>query len=236
MNALSQPESDRTHPGEALDFAERMLLAYSIGFAAMQKHVRTLQAEFALFEDPLERSYWLSRTEFLLGWLAGSAGNRRSAVLHYRRAVDLSVETLRMREFSDTYRVFADATGQLLTHRGILYQLSHGIRARDAALRAVELDWNNLRAHISLGAWYTNAPELAGGNPRYAVEILERVILHPEARDSEHFLAHAFRALASEEVEDHDGARESYFAARSLFPGNPLLPRIAAELELHEQV
>lgn len=234
MNSGLQREFDAEKPEHALRSAERMLLAYTTGFANMQQRLHALRETLSHLEDPLERSYWLSRIEFLLGWLAGSAGSRRTAIDHYQRTANHAFAALTVREFSDAYRLFADATGQLMTLRGIFYQLTNGTRARDAALRAVELDWNNRRAHISVGAWYMNAPELAGGTPRYAVEILTQVALQREAQDIERFLAHGFRALACEEIQDHEAAEHSYYAALALFPENPWLPQIAAELELPE--
>lgn len=198
----------------------------------MEKHLLDLRKDLSYFDDRLEQSYWLSRSEFLIGSLRRAIDDRRTAISHFERAVYFAGDAVTNRAFSDGYRSLADALGQLLTLRGLVYQITHGLQARDAMLRALDLDWDNRRAHISAGAWYLNAPEVAGGNVEYAIEILTHTTADPRADDVERFLANGFLALACEELNERTQARQAYERAREIFPRNPWLTLIASELEI----
>ncbi len=222
----------RRNPGRAIQSAERMILGYERGYTLMEQHLLELRREFSYFDDRLEQSYWLSRSEFLIGSLRRTIDDRRTAVSHFEKAVYFAEDAVTRRVFSDGYRSLADALGQLLTLRGLIYQITHGLKTRDAVLQALDLDWDNRRAHISAGAWYLNAPEVAGGNVEYAVEILTQLTADPHADDIERFLANGFLALACEEVNERARAREAYAGASTIFPNNPWLRHIAEELEI----
>ncbi|MFP4644244.1 MAG: hypothetical protein ACLFM0_07805 [Spirochaetales bacterium] len=232
MSGSPTTDHAREHPGEAVQTAERMVLRYERGYTSMNEHLLELRSEFSYFDDRVEQAYWMSRSEFLIGSLRRAIDDRKTAVTHFEKAVYFAGDAIRRQRFSDAYRCLADALGQLLTLRGLVYQISHGLQARDAVLRALELDWTNRRAHISAGAWYLNAPVVAGGDVDYATEILAQVVADPQASDIERFLADGFLALAYEEVNERARAREAYGRALEMFPRNPWLSYIASELEI----
>ncbi len=231
MAGLPWVTSARNSPGEAVNRAEQMVLRYEAGYTYMQETLLNLRRELSFFHDPLEQSYWMARAEFLLGGLTRSIGDRRGADALFQRSLHFAEEALARREFSDGFRILADSLGQLLTLRGILFQLSNGLRARDAAIMALELDWSNLRAHVSVGAYYLNAPEVAGGDVEYATTILANVIADRRSNQIERFLAYGFLALGYDELDDRRRAHESYREAAQIFPRNPWLTSVADEIE-----
>lgn len=232
MSEPLEPGFARRSPNLELYRAEQMVLRYEVGYTFMHSHLLELRRDLSFFSDRLEQSYWLARAEFLLGSLQRSIQDRRSAIDHFDRAVYFAADAVGRREFSDGFRVLADSLGQLLTLRGIVYQLSQGLRARDAAIEALELDWDNLRAHISAGAWYLNAPEVAGGDVEYAADILEQVVTAANVNEVERFLACSFLARTSQELDERRKAQAYYFDAYEIYPRNPWLKEIARELRI----
>ncbi len=231
MAELPRIDSARNTPGEVLNRAEEMVLRYEEGYTHMQEALLSLRRELSFFHDPLEQAYWMARAEFLLGSLKRSIGDRRAADAFFQRSLHFAEEALARREFSDGFRILADSLGQLLTLRGILFQLSNGLRARDAAIMALELDWSNLRAHVSVGAYYLNAPEVAGGDVEYATGILSNVVADKRSTAVERFLAYSFLALGYDELDERRRSHDSYRKAAEIFPRNPWLTSIAAEID-----
>lgn len=232
MAGLPGIDSARNSPGGAVSHAEEMVLRYEAGYTHMQETLLTLRRELSFFHDPLEQSYWMARAEFLLGALKRSIGDRRAADAFFQRSLHFAEEALARREFSDGFRILADSLGQLLTLRGLLFQLSNGLRARDSAIMALELDWNNRRAHISVGAYYLNAPEVAGGDVDYATSILANVVADRRSNDIERFLAYGFLALGYDDLDERRRSHEAYRQAAAIFPRNPWLTSIAGEIEI----
>ncbi|MFW6253253.1 MAG: hypothetical protein ACOC4F_04910, partial [bacterium] len=174
----------------------------------------------------------LGRIEMILGMQESLSRRRAAAVAHFVAARHYALDTLEQQEFSDAWRLLSDAIAQLLISRGPMFQFMYGMRARDAALRALDLDFSNIRAHIATAGWYLNAPSFAGGDVSYAVDILEQAGSSDTITRVEQFLVCGLLSYAYYENADSEYSAEFYTRALHLYPRSAWLKNIGESIEL----
>lgn len=219
-------------PFHEVNEAEELLARNEIGFTALNSHLLDMRSNAARIVHRLDRSYWLGRIEMILGMQQVLASQTGTAIRHFRAARHFALDTLEQQEFSDAWRLLSDAVGQLLLARGPLFQFMYGMRARDAALRALDLDFSNIRAHIAAAGWYLNAPSFAGGDVGYAVDILEQAGDAVDISRLEQFLVCSLLSYAYYESDESDYAIEFYTRAANLYPKSLWLRNIGRSIEL----
>lgn len=219
-------------PLGAVSEAEELLLNNQRGYSALNSHLLHLRSRAATIVHRMDRSYWLGRIEMVLGMQESLSRRRQAAVAHFLAARHYALDTLEQQEFSDAWRLLADAIGQLLLERGPVFQFLYGMRARDAALRALDLDFSNIRAHIAAAGWYLNAPSFAGGDVSYAVDILEQAGSSDTITRVEQFLVCGLLSYAYYENEDPEYSAEFYTRALHLYPHSAWLKNIGLSIEL----
>ncbi len=215
-----------------VDVAEELLVRNERGFSSLNSQLVDLRSRAAGIVHRMDRSYWLGRIEMLLGMQQTFVSHDRTAASHFLAARHYALDTLEQQEFSDAWRLLSDAMGQLLLIRGPVFQFLYGMKARDAALRALDLDFGNIRAHIAAAGWYLNAPSFAGGDTGHAVDILEQAGGTDNITKLEQFLVCCLLAYAYYESDATDYSVEFYKRALNLYPKSAWLKSIGRSIEL----
>ncbi|MFW5694629.1 MAG: tetratricopeptide repeat protein [Alkalispirochaeta sp.] len=195
--------------------------------ALLEDARRALQGE----SNRALRSYWIARTHLLLA----THYNQREQQGDAERQAELGFAAVedaldRDGEFSEGLRVQADLHAQMMFARGMFYMVRFGSEARRQAMRAMELDPDNIRARITVAGFYLNAPRVAGGDPEEGVAILEQALSTNPSNESLSFLI--LGLLAQTYIDDGDeSTAESYLRrAAEIYPTSPWIA------ELHDRI
>ena len=98
---------------------------------------------------PAARRLFPAMSEFLVGFAVLGNGSPELAREYFLRAVSGARAANEIEPSSEAYRLLADAHNQLLDTGSVAYKMFNAWRARDAAVRAVELDPGNpARPHL----------------------------------------------------------------------------------------
>ncbi len=214
----------------ALNRAKDLIYSESGSEEEIESLLHSAESAFGEVENDARRKYSLGRVYLLRGTFRNSQEESREAANALKEAISLAEEALDAEEFSEGYRLLADAHSQMMMARGILYMARHGDTARSAAFTSLELDPANPRAHISVAGYYLNAPPIAGGDPGKGIEILQRGISLESAGRSERFLMYLWLAEAHQEAGRKAQARAYLEEAREIFPGSPQVSELAARI------
>lgn len=232
---LAVPVAAQGSPGglAALEEAKALIYSQSGNEEEVEALLESANSTIEEIESPSRRAYNLGRLYLLRGTFFNIREESRRAAEALKEAIRYAEEALEQEEFSEGYRLLADAHSQMMMARGIFYMARHGETARAAALRSLELDKSNSRAHISVAGYYLNAPSIAGGDPEKGIEILQRGVSLESAGRSERFLMYLWLAETHQELGKIGEAREYLLQARRIFPQSPqvseLFGRIGSE-------
>lgn len=219
-------------PGEeALLEARELVYSQAGGIQEIDALLEKARAAFEEISDPALRLYSLGRVHLLRGTYYNSVENKRKASEALEEALAYAEEAVERREFSEGYRLLADAYSQMMMARGIFYMARHGESARDAAFRALKLGPENAKAHISVAGYYLNAPPIAGGDTEKGVELLREGVTLESAGRCDRFLMYLWLADAEEELGNGERAEVYFERAREIFPGSPQVVALENRLE-----
>lgn len=186
--------------------------------------------------------YYQSRIYLNRGFILMSAGRDREAQEYLEKSIELSQKALELidRELqtrdsegwehglnipalpegrgihSDLWRVLSDSYMYLFNFKGTLYQMSNGAKLRDYPQNALALNPENLRARLSRGLFFINAPAIGGGNDTKGIETLE-YLLNSE-NDLLRFQGLAWIGTAHLEEGNTQDAQDAFDAAERIFP------------------
>lgn len=211
--------------------ASELVYSESGTTAAIEALVSSATREARSIRDPAHRDYWLARLDLLMGIHYNQVEDDRRAERVLERGLDQIGRALEAAgEFSDGLRVRSDLHSQMMFSRGLFYMVRHGDEARDSALRALELDPQNLAARITVAGFYLNAPRMAGGDPAEGLRVLQAASIDAGLRDYERFLLAGFLADAALRLEDPDGARAYIDQAADIYPRSPWVAELRDRL------
>lgn len=216
-------EEGNTTAEAALREAKELVYSQRATETEFEALLRRAEEEFRGRGTPARRAYNLGRVSLLRGTYYNSVEEKRPAVNALEEAVGYAEEAVELEEFSEGYRLLADAHSQMMFARGLLYMARHGGTARDAAFKSLELDPENPLAHISVAGYYLNAPPVAGGDPERGIELLEAGINLSEVDRSDLFLMYLWLSDAYEERDDLQLARRYRLLAAEIYPDSPLM-------------
>jgi tetratricopeptide (TPR) repeat protein len=218
-------------PGDALLNQAKDLIYSQAGTEAMiQDLLGRARSAFEEIDTPALQSYSRGRAYLLHGTYHNSQQDKRKAAGELKEAIEHAETALQIEEFSEGYRLLADAHSQMMMARGILYMARHGDTSRSAAFRSLELDPTNPRAHISVAGYYLNAPAIAGGDPEKGIETLQRGISLEKGGPSERFLMYLWLAEAHQDLGMSAEALRYLGEARRIFPESPQVAALAARI------
>jgi tetratricopeptide (TPR) repeat protein len=177
------------------------------------------------------RDYWLSRAHLLRATQLNATGSSRPA----ERALASGFDRIRASldaagEYSEGLRVLSDLHSQMMISRGLFYMIRNGEEARDAALRALERDPTNIRAHVTVAGFYLNAPPMAGGDVAAGRDVLLDALARDPENTNQRFFILGWLALAYGELGESDVARRYYEQARAIYSASSWLTEIASEI------
>ena len=125
----------------------------------------------------LHKLYWMARAHFLLGWYYyHTTGNKKSAKKQWKIMLKYTEEALKIEEFSEGYRLRAEAISHLCMVTSVSWVLINGLRIKGNCEKALELNPNNAKAMFLLGASKTYPPSWFGGNTNKAIKILHKAL------------------------------------------------------------
>lgn len=224
MTAATVGAQEPREQGEAaLREAKELIYRQAVVGTELEALLRDAEEAFETAPPSSRRAYNLGRVYLLRGTYHNTVESKRPAISALEEALDYAENAIEKESFSEGYRLLADAHSQMMFSRGILYMARHGGTARDAALKALELDPKNPRAHISVAGFYLNAPPVAGGDPRRGIELLERGVELSRTDRSDRFLMYLWLSDAYEKQGDLDRARSYREQAARIYPDSPLV-------------
>lgn len=179
--------------------------------------------------DSALRAYWQARLALLRATWANQRDDARSAQRYAGEGFDAVEVALAGGEFSEGLRVHADLHSQMMFARGLVYMMRNGTAARDAALRALELDRRNAKAMISVAGYYLNAPPFVGGDPEVGQRILEEAAGLAGVPRTDRYVILGYLAAARAAAGDRSGARAAYTEAEAIYGPTAWLAEVAAE-------
>ena len=182
---------------------------------------------------PTELSdYWLSRLHLLTATWYNWRNESRRAQWELEEAFRNIDSALSQGDFSDGWRVFADANSQMAMARGFIYMIRHGEEVRNATLLALDLDPANIHANITAAGYYLNAPAFAGGDPARGLQLLEYALNLEEESEADRFLVLAWLSVGYAKEDDKQKARRYWYEALRIFPDSSFLQTIDEEYDL----
>lgn len=213
-----------------LERAEEAFFDESLPNAAVRQILERSLSAFAKLADPCVRAYWQGRVQYLYGFVEQADNQPEAAEGRFQRSLQLAESALRCGESSEVYRVMADAQAQLLVLNNLAYKMTHGQKAKQWVMRAVELDPGNVAAQLSLALYYKNAPRFAGGDEEQARRILHELEARGDLAKGERFSVNTWLGIAYSERKERDKARAYLVRAQAVYPGNTWLRELLAEL------
>ncbi len=188
------------------------------------------ERRFRRIGDPVERNYWIARTDLIRTIRYNQIGRRGAAERNARAGLKAIRDTLAEATFSEGLRVLSDLHAQMMMAKGLVYMVRNGSEARDAALEALERAPRNIKAQITVAGFLLNAPPMAGGDTEQARLVLERALAQEPASMNDRFLILGWLAQASHTLDDVEAAEQYFAEAFSIYPESEWLAEIGEEI------
>jgi len=223
-------------PG-GIEEGRRLLAAATDGFfdqsvdsPALRELLERSRSGFDGIQDRGLRLYWHAEVEYLLGFVEQAEERFEQAEERLEQGRDLIMESLRLGETSQAYRLLADTYAQLLILNGLLYKMSYGPKVREMAEEALRLDPGNVKARLTLALFYKNAPAIAGGSRRRSLSLLHMLEGEGTLERVDLFSVNAWLGIAYSESRNTAEARRYLQRALDVYPGNTWLRGMLSEL------
>ncbi|EEH00306.1 conserved hypothetical protein (plasmid) [Borreliella finlandensis] len=128
---------------------------------------------------------------------------------------------------SDAYRVLGDLNLSILKYtRGMkLVKISN--EAKNALIKSLEIDNENVFANISLATWYLYSPRIAGGSSKKAIEFLQKALKYSK-RNLEKYLTNVWLSQGYFQLKREKEYKMYLNKAKIIFPSG-LFHKIAIE-------
>ncbi len=117
-------------------------------------------------------------------------------------------------------RLYAECLGQLSTLKSLGYLMSHGSKVQPLAEEAIELDPNEIKAHLLLASRYIYSPGIWGGDPDKGIAMLENIArMDGPDREDRHDINVGI-GFAHTMAKRWDEALPYFRNAQNIYPGN----------------
>jgi tetratricopeptide (TPR) repeat protein len=126
----------------------------------------------------------------------------------------------------DAYHWYGVSLSLIIQAKGAITAISLGKTIKESFQKALELDPGHRRAMGGLGAWYLEAPAIAGGDIDKSIFYLSKAL----SLDPNYTLNYVYLARAYIKKKDYSAARDAL--RKCLAVKNPTLP---AEFYLHDE-
>jgi tetratricopeptide (TPR) repeat protein len=182
-------------------------------------------------EESQAKLYWQGRVFYIYGFFEQSENRREEAKNCFLSSQTLAEEALSFGEFSEGYRLLADAYAQLLNYNGIFYKMSTGRKIMDLATKAIQLDPRNVKAHLTLAISYMFAPPIAGGGLHRSLETLHKLESFSGVERQDRFSINAWLGMAYSKKGEEKKAIKYFRNALSIYPGNSWMKNTIEDLK-----
>jgi tetratricopeptide (TPR) repeat protein len=237
--ALTFAESDK-----ALDISYDSLAEFSVFNNAVEDFLlgssdtetirhRLLEKReaFAQKDDPRIRNYLLGQLYFILAILDEGEDRIDRAIENFDKSLAYGEEAVAVGGFSDGYRLIADAYAHLMKHKGVVYQLTHGMKIKQNAEQAISLDAENIKAHLTLALFLFNAPVIAGGDPQKSVDLLEEIEKKNDLHPLDRYSIRIWLAIGHNHLENTERSDYYLASALQLYPPNRWIDELLEEYD-----
>lgn len=128
---------------------------------------------------------------------------------------------------SDAYRVLGDLNLSILRYMGGMKLVKISNEAKNALIKSLEIDNENVFANISLATWYLYSPRIAGGSSKKAIEFLQKALKYSK-RNLEKYLTNVWLSQGYFRLKRENEYKRYLDEAKNIFPGG-LFHKIAIE-------
>lgn len=177
INTPAQSDDSKYKKGESLYFQAREMF---VAPTPKLDEVITILEEsipyFTEIKNKQLRYYWLAKVAYLAGVIGKERNDHKKSEEDFSFSKRLISESLDMGDFSDGCRLLADVEGQLISYRNLYYKAKFGPGIKNLFVKAIELDFGNEKAYISLAMYYRDAPLIAGGSFKKSESTLKKMI------------------------------------------------------------
>jgi tetratricopeptide (TPR) repeat protein len=215
-----------------LDELARFVMRDSPSMARATERANAVIPVIDAQSDPAARELFGAMRLFLLGFAARGNGRIDRADAHFEESVRRAERANELRPSSEGFRVLADAHNQLLDIRGTAYKIFNAWKARENAVRAVELDERNPLAQLAAASYFVSAPPIAGGDLSRGERHIAAARINGTASEYVRFLVAVWEGRLAAQRGDRPGAQASLARAHAIYPNSWWLAEIAASLEV----
>jgi hypothetical protein len=203
-----------------LNTAVEHFLQGSRDIQSIRQELFLKKEEFESIQDAQMRNYLIGQLHFILAILDEGEKQDARAVENFEKSLEHAELAMMGEPFSDGYRLLADTYTHLMKHRGVVFQLSNGMKIRHYAELAIEMDSGNDKARISLALFLFNAPVIAGGDPRKSIEMLNEIDDKQDLHPIDRYSTFIWLAIGYSE-EDNESLSQYYLTkALEMYPRN----------------
>ncbi|ACL70715.1 tetratricopeptide repeat protein [Halothermothrix orenii] len=189
------------------------------GYQEIKKIVDNCEEILSSSEDNYKKYYWQGQLKFLQGEVAEALGKQREAAVSFDKASQLARKAIDNKsDFSDAYRLMADAYMRLMNYKGSLFAVTKGPQSLKLAQKAVSLDRTNYRALNTMAIYYINAPEIGGGDVNKGIKTLQKALESNDRFDN--FISYMWLATAHKKKGEASAAMRYVKKALEIYPGS----------------
>lgn len=175
---------------------------------------------FLKISDARERIYRQGTVYLNRGRLALALGDKKAGLKYLKEAMDLADEALSNGDFSEGYRVWADAGSIFMVNKGLFAIIKIAAKVSERSYLALKLDPGNIKAIIISAQGKINAPKRAGGDPEKARIMLEKLIKMKGLSKPDKFQTALSLSQVYSKLKDRDKAEYWCSYASEIYPEN----------------
>jgi len=135
-------------------------------------------------------------------------------------SMHFSEQYLEMNRDARGIRQYAESLSQMATLKTMGYLFSNGPKIQTLAREAIELDPDEIKAHMLIASRYIYSPSIFGGNPAKGISIIEALVQRISFdREDEHNINIAL-GVANLKLDRWVEAAQYFQEAQEIYPGN----------------
>jgi len=203
-------------------FNEALELLWSGQNAGIPELLYEAENFFKEISDPQEKLYYLSTIYLNRGRMNIAQDEKKSGQKNLKKSMELAEEALEYGDFSEGYRVWADAGSSYMVSKGLFTIIRTASRVQEYSDMAVKLDPGNSKAIIISALGKINAPKSAGGDPRKAVEMFESLLDNTDISQTETFQVYLYLSQSFDKLGEKENAEYWCTQASTIYPSNTM--------------
>lgn len=167
-----------------------------------------------------DKSYWLSKVEYMIGRAYQNREEKEKAADHYDRSLANIETSLSTGDFSEGFRMKSEIISQMCLVKGVGFILANGLKVNEFAEKALKLNPDNGKAIIIIASSKVYPPPLYGGNPRKGMDLMLEAQTKPDIEKDDMFNIYSGVGIAYGKLKDPEKARFWLENALELYPAN----------------